>query len=313
MTAPARRWWYVAVVAVLVAAGCVGYLVGAGGSSPSDVVVQYLRALAAGDAHRALALGQAPRDRALLTPAVLAEQQRLAPIHDIAVLATDSGGDGAVVTVRYRVGPQSVTDHVVVLRHGSGWVLQHVAVDLELSGAAGLPSPTLFDRAAGAGTDLYVFPGAIRLGSADPNFALVPATAVFTDPDVPAMVSPRAQLSPSGRDTLLTVLRSAMAQCARSRSLHPPRCPQRATRPSTPRLVGPSLRWQAPTRYGDLDITVDSRTPGLVHVSGTLAWTLSYAVRPASGKHAVPRSRTVRSALQASVDFTAQPPALRLG
>lgn len=313
MTGHVRRWWYLIAVLLLVAGGSVGYLVSAGGAPPSDVVAAYLHALARGDAAAALALGEAPPDRALLSDTVLAEQQRLAPISHILVLGTETGASGAVVRVRYHVGARPVTNHVVVLREGTRWVLRHVAVDIEISGAVHLREPTVFGRPVGGGSDVYVFPGAVRFGSADADFALDPPVVVFTEPDMPAMARPHAQLSAAGRTALTAVLRSALQQCAASRSLAPPHCPQRASRPAGPGLVATSFRWRPPSGYGGLDITVDSRTPGLAHVSGTLTWTLSYSVRPAHARHSVARSRTVRSTLAATVDFTARPPALRLG
>lgn len=310
------RLVYVVPAVVLIAIGFAVYRIGSGGSSPADVVRSYLSALSRGDARTALALGTASRDSTMLTDQVLRRQQSLAPISSVRVLDSRTGTGGAVVRVRYRIGAQTVTDAIQLLHHDGGWVLAHVAVDVELSSPGSLPRPTVFGIDVPSGGDIYVFPGAVQFGSADPAFGLAPSTAVFSNPDVPALANPTPVLSGTGRATLTKVISAAMARCARSRALHPRDCPQHAARPAARGLVGGSLRWHAPRGYGGLnitDITVDSRSSGLVHVSGPLTWRLTYAVRPAGRKRAVTHSRAVRSHVNATVDFSASPPTLRLG
>jgi hypothetical protein len=313
---PRVRPVYAVLAIALVVIGFAAYTVGSGGSSPADVVRSYFGALSRADAGAALALGAAPTDRTMLTDDVLRQQQSLAPISAVRVLDTRTGSAGAVVRVRYRIGTQVVTDDVELLRRGSGWALNHVAVDVELSAPASLPKPTVFGVAVPAGGDIYVFPGMVQFGSADPAFGLAPSTAVLSDADVPAMASPTPVLSGAGRALLTKVISAAMTRCARSRSLHPRGCPQRAPRPAARGLIASSLRWHAPHQYGDLnitDITVDSRSSGLVSVSGPLTWRLTYSVRPAHAKRAVTRSRSVRTNVTATVDFSASPPTVRLG
>jgi hypothetical protein len=313
---PRGRLGYVAVAVALLAIGFGAYSVGSGGPSPSDVVRSYLDALARGDASAALALGTAPDDRALLTDEVLRQQQNLAPISAVRVLGSRTGSSGAVVRVRYRIGERAVTDAIELLRRGDGWALNHVAVDVELSALSSLPQPTVLGVAAPAGGTVYVFPGIVQFGSADTAFALAPSTAVFSNPDVPAMANPTPVLSDTGRAMLTKVISAAMSRCARSRSLHPHGCPQHVSRAAVRGRVAGSLRWHAPRRYADLDITditVDDDGSALVHVTGPLTWRLTFSVRPAHGKRAVPRSRTVRSTVHATVDFSSSPPTLHLG
>jgi hypothetical protein len=309
------RLIYIAVAVALIAIGFGAYSVGSGGSSPADVVRSYLDALARGDAAAALALGTAPEDRTLLTDDVLRQQQNLAPISAVRVLDSRTGSSGAVVRVRYRIGERTVTDAIELLRRGDGWALNHVAVDVELSALSSLPQPTVFGVAAPADGNLYVFPGIVQLGSADSAFALAPSTAVFSNPDVPALANPTPVLSDTGRAMLTKVISAAMTGCARSRSLHSRGCPQHASRAAVRGMVAGSLRWHAPRRYGALnitDITVDGSGSALVHVSGPLTWRLTFSVRQAHGKRTVSRSRTVRSDVSATVDFSRSPPTLHL-
>lgn len=310
-----RPLGYAVLAVVLVVVGVGAYAIGSSGSSPADVVRSYLDALSRGDAGAALALGTAPPDRTLLTDGVLRQQQSLGPISRVRVLGTTTGSSGAVVRVRYRIGERRVTDAIEVLHRGGGWALRRVAVDVELSARSSLPNPTVFGVGVPTTGDLYVFPGMVQFGSADTAFGLAPATALFSNPDVPAMANPTPVLSGTGRAMLTKLISAAMLRCARSRSLHPAGCPQRTSRPTVHGLVAGSLRWHAPRSYGGLNstaITVGSGSSGAVHVSGPLTWRLSYSVRPAAGKRPVSRSRTVRSTVRATVDFSTSPPNLQL-
>lgn len=314
---PRRRVYIVggALVALLLAGG--GYLAygGTQSRSASSVVLAYLHALVRSDAKTALSLGREPSDPSLLTPQILRAQQARGPITGIHVVGTDSGDYGAVVHVKYRVGGQPVDNHIELTRKGNGWQLVNVAVSIEMSGTNYLPAPSFFGVPLGNRVQVYVFPGLVTFGTVDEDFALTPGSAVFTDPDVPTMVSPRATLSPAGVRAAVGVVRSAMTTCARSRALAPAHCPQRAARPHVAGLVAGSYRWQAPTSYIGLTFPADQRKPSVVHVTGHLTWKLRYLVRPKRAKHAkhaphaVTRTVVVRSSLTGTIDFNTSPPA----
>lgn len=299
----------VGVVALVVAVS--GYLAFGRGSSgsPSSVVGSYLRALARGDARTALSLGKVPTDRSLLTAQILKQQRALGSISAIKIIGTDRGSYGALVHVRYRVGSQAVDNNVEVIPKGRGWTLAHTAVDVLVSGVNLVRMPAVFDQALGARTEIYVFPGMVSFGSMDPNFDLSPAASVFTDPDVPTSVSPRAGLSITGTGVATSAVRGAMEACARVRSLAPASCPQHATLPRIPGLIASSVQWQAPASYSALGYGVDERKPTTVHVTGPLTWRLLYRYLPLHARRTVAGSLAVQTDLAGTLTFDAIPPA----
>jgi hypothetical protein len=300
----------VALIAVLVASGYLVYGASNRGPSATSIVVSYLRALARSDAAAALAMGTAPADRSRLTPQVLHSQQELAPIHDITVVDSRSGDYGAVVRVKYLLGQTPVDDEINVIRRGTGWALPSVAVNVEVSGASYLPAPTALGVPLADTGEVWMFPGVLTFGSTQSDFALTPSTAVFTDPDAPAMVSPQAVLTPGGRSAATAALQSALGRCVSSRSLAPADCPQRIPRSALPGLRTGTARWQQPAGYGALSYTVDDRHADLVHASGRLTFSLEY--RATAGRHIVSRKSAVAAPVSATIDFSTEPPVARL-
>lgn len=300
----------VALVAVLVTSGYLVYGASSGGPSAASIVVSYLRALARSDASAALAMGAVPGDRSRLTPQVLHDQQELAPIRDIRVVDSRTGDYGAVVRVKYLLGQTPVDDQINVVRRGAGWALASVAVNVEVSGASYLPAATALGVPLADTGEVWMFPGVLTFGSAQGDFALTPSTALFTDPDAPAMVSPVAVLTPQGRSAATSALQRALARCVRSLALAPADCPQRIPRSALPGLRSGTARWQQPTGYGALSYTVDDRKAQLVHVSGRLSFSIDY--RAKAGRRTVLRTSAVATPVSATIDFTSEPPVARL-
>ena len=85
---------------------------------PSDAVKSYLEALAAGQAATALSLGDdAPADTSLLTDAVLAQSNKLAPLTDINV--PDVNDEYAYqVAASFKLGKQAVNENFSVAQIG---------------------------------------------------------------------------------------------------------------------------------------------------------------------------------------------------
>ena len=301
-----RRRFTVALFAALLAlVGGLAYLasgVDVGTGTPSGTVVSYLQALARGDAAGALAAGSAPQDRSLLTDEVLAQQQQLAPISRIQVLGTRTGDYGAVVHVSYRIGDQQVDDHLNVIHVDGDWRLASVAVDVEITGRAALPVITVFGKPVPTSRDLFVFPGALKLGAPGANLAVAPATAVITSPDIPALLTLGSSLTAAGQQNGSAAIVTALQGCAQSRSLAPAQCPQQAARPSG--SVANSWRW-AVTGVTGTAFSQDERSPRRFAVTATVSWSLSYQVF-VKGKPAT-RSLTVRTPVAGALDYGQDP------
>ena len=300
-----RRFTIALVAALAVLAGAVVYLalgVDVSAGSPTATVVSYLDALASGDARAALAAGAAPADRTLLTGAVLNEQRKLAPISHIRVLGVQTGDYGALVHVGYRVGGQDVDDRLTLVRDNGEWRLDAVAVDLEISGGSTLPELTVFGQHVSAGNDLWVFPGAVQFTSADEAFAISPQTAVFTDPDVPAVTTLTATLTPAGTAAGTAALAASLQACAASRSLAPAGCPQHASRPAG--AVTGSWRW-AIVGVENPALRQVPNNPRRVNASATVVWRLTYRVQVK--KRRVTRTLAVRTPVHGVLDYAEHP------
>ena len=128
----------------------------------------YFQAVASGDAVGALAYAAVPppaSDGQYLTDTVLAEQLKIGPIHNIAVLGTRTSDGQTVVAVRYTLGfsraPQVVQDSVPVVRRGRAWRLVRAAVNVSVEPAAAGADRLTFAGRPVPTSSVLVFPGAL--------------------------------------------------------------------------------------------------------------------------------------------------------
>jgi hypothetical protein len=267
-----RAWYWIAVLAALaavVAGVAIAYLGATADRGPAGTVADYFAALRRGDAPAALALGDVPDGpHDLLTSAVLAEQQRLAPIEAVSIGATDRTGSRASVTVRYRLGfpgaPRQVTDTVPTVERGGRWQLARtvVAVTLRLTQAV--------DRASVLGAPLpdgttLLFPGAVPVRFDSPYLALAPGSAVsFAGPGEDDL---QVQVTPAGRAAVLGAVATALRRCVQAGA--DPRCPL----PSE-RFVPGSLRGSVGGDLADrLTLSVPPGAEAAIRVAGQVRFT----------------------------------------
>jgi hypothetical protein len=134
-------------------------------SGPDGAVKGYFAALARSDAPAALGFGDLPSGpRDLLTSEVLAEQQKIAPLHDVHITDVARAGSEATVRFSYQLrfarGNQQVTGSLRVEDHDSGWRLAQTAV------ATTVRLDQATDRLTFAGSSVpegqtLLFPGAL--------------------------------------------------------------------------------------------------------------------------------------------------------
>lgn len=152
-----------------------------GNSGPASAVEGYFAALARSDAPAALAYGAVPDGpHDLLTSPVLAEQQRLAPLHDVRIKEVVQDGSRATVHFSYLLGTARARRHVSgavgVVEQSSGWRLAEsaVATTVTLDQAA--------DRISFAGVSVpdgrtLVFPGMLPIRFDTPYLRVRPGSA----------------------------------------------------------------------------------------------------------------------------------------
>jgi hypothetical protein len=260
--------------------------------SPDRVVAGYFDALARSDAPAALGYAEVPSGpRTLLTSAVLREQQRIAAIRGVDVLAVDRSGDTARVSVRYelafRSGSVHVLDAVPVHRSGGSWRMAAAAVPARLHLAAAQRA-TLAGGAVPEGTMLF-FPGAVPLHFDSPYLQLAPDSRYLSF-DSPTDTTLRVQVSPAGRQAVRTALGQALESCYTRSDGGSDTCPL----PSD-RYVPGSLRGAVQPLGDRLTISVGKEPAGVLSITGTATFTGSYqrltyenVPEPGSGSIAVP-------------------------
>ena len=214
-----RVAYWTAVLVALAAMGAGGwyaYDAYRATSAPEAKVRAYFAALARSDAPAALALGDIPAGpHGLLTSQVLAEQQRIAPLHDLHIL--DVAEDGSAATVRYSYqlrfprGNQEFTGSLALTRGGHGWRLAAVAVPVAITVDQARDRFTF----AGAGVPdglTVMFPGALPIRFDTANLQVDQSTAaVQFDGDRTLDVSVEA--SAAARAALTTKLAALVRTC----------------------------------------------------------------------------------------------------
>lgn len=265
----ARRglyWLGVLLGTALLVTGSVVAAVGLTASdSPATVVRNYFAALARGDAPGALSYGDVPAGpRRLLTSAVLLEQQRIAPLTDLAITDTARHGVLATVSVRYVLGfpgaPVSASGLLSLHRTDGEWRLDRVAVATTIVPTTARQRLAVLGAAVPHGAVL-LFPGALPLRLDTPYLELEP-TGDYVSFGTTAPVRVPVQLSRAGRAAFRTAIRDGLHRCLTGSD--DPACPL-----PTERYVPGSVRGAVHGALGG-DLALDPDDPaGLLRYRGT--------------------------------------------
>lgn len=176
-------FWTAVLVALtaLIGGGAFAYFGYRATSGPDGTVRGYFAALARSDAPSALAFGDVPDGpHDLLTSEVLAEQQKIAPLHDVQILDVAQAGGEATVRYSYQLrfarGDEEFTGSLRVVQRDSKWRLARTAV------ATTVRLDQATDRVAFAGTSVpdgptLLFPGALPLRVDTPYLQVDPSTS----------------------------------------------------------------------------------------------------------------------------------------
>ncbi|MGV0687784.1 hypothetical protein [Mycolicibacterium thermoresistibile] len=303
-----------AVLVVLVVVGVIALSSlggsGDGGSSRSAgaAVQGYLEALARGDAEAALSYGAGePASKELLTDEILKSQIEKMPISNIRILSDDSDngvGFGKVhATVNFGDQVSDVT--FLMKKSGNVWKLDSAAVRLDLSTQASsnraMSTLTVFGKTVGDSV-LYLFPGYIEWGTNNKNVTaqgqplLLDALTGYAGGSAPKIV-----LSDSARKSITSAVRSYLDECARSKSLSPEGCPQRAFEYGA---VDGTVTWHAPGT-DNLQISFDGYS---MEARVTLNGQFPYTVQ---GRDGAPINGSDHFMLYGRADLNQTPPVLK--
>lgn len=187
-------------------------------SSPRATVGSYFSALRRADAPKALSLGvPAVGDTHLLTSSVLAQQQRIGPIHDVVVGAVRQSANAADVAVSYRIGgsgPPNRNETIALRRKGNGWELDRTSSSVTIHFQNAAHRATLGGAALPTNA-VRMFPGDIPIGF-DTRALQVDPTLKSVTLSADAAVEIRAVLSSDGRASLSSMLDTAAKACLSS-------------------------------------------------------------------------------------------------
>lgn len=178
------------VVAVAAIITAVAYRSRQESAPPAEVVAAYLRALAAGDADAAMALGAAtPRSTTLLTGEVLNRQLEELPITDVHVdgeqATPATNADRVYVKASAAFGGKRSEGLIQVVRTSTSWKLASAfltarAGSRNSSHGMAFDTLTVFDQPIEEGL-IAVFPGALSVSTSNPFLDVNQPTPILLD------------------------------------------------------------------------------------------------------------------------------------
>lgn len=227
-------FWTASLVAVIALLGgaAYAYLGYRATSGPGATVRGYFAALARSDAPAALAFGDVPDGpHGLLTSEVLAQQQQIAPLHDVRILDVATAGDEATVRysyqLRFALGGRTASGNLRVLHRASRWRLAQTAVPVTVRLVQASDRVTFAGSSLPAGRTL-LFPGALPLHLDTPYLQVrsATATAQFAGGST---IDIDLELTAAGRAGLIAALTKRLAACASGHDAAPD-CPLPSSR-----------------------------------------------------------------------------------
>lgn len=209
---------------------------GASGSlSAEETILEYLHALAAGDALKALSFSQEPPpDTSLLTDEVLAQQVAEWPLSEINIDTTVDNVAMArtTATVSVKFGDKAFTDDISVTKNTDGlWRIDYVANEFKPhQDSAQYKTLTVFGKEITFGESFYLFPGYVGVKTSNEYLDApvrtdyLPVFSAFPTLSASAL-EVEFELNDNGTTAVTTAVEEAFAKCETSRQIAPPDCP----------------------------------------------------------------------------------------
>jgi hypothetical protein len=194
---------------------------------PSDAVMGYLQALAAGDAVAALSFAADPAPTGpLLTNEVLAKSGERADLTDIQVPVVDDQ-NATSVSATYSLGNSAVSESFDVVKVADTWKLSRTVKDLDIGFIVGGSVPVKINGVEVDQDSVAVLPGSYTFSTGLPyvgygskNVVLVKSPYVEAD-----TYRIQSQLTKSGEKAVISAARKSYHNCLDANSLSPKNCP----------------------------------------------------------------------------------------
>jgi hypothetical protein len=194
---------------------------------PSDAVMGYLQALAAGDAVAALSFAADPAPTGpLLTNEVLAKSGERADLTGIQVPVVDDQ-NATSVSATYSLGNSAVSESFDVVKVADTWKLSRTVKDLDIGFIVGGSVPVKINGVEVDQDSVAVLPGSYTFSTGLPyvgygskNVVLVKSPYVEAD-----TYRIQSQLTKSGEKAVISAARKSYHNCLDANSLSPKNCP----------------------------------------------------------------------------------------
>jgi hypothetical protein len=283
--------------------------------TPKETVQQYLEALAANDAEKALSFGASqPASTELLTNDILGKQNAKMPLTNIRVLDEDTSSEVigmSQVHVAVNFGTVVSDVELRLKKDGQGvWKLENAAVKIEAPLGAdsikALDTLTVFDKKLDKGS-LYLFPGYMEIGSTN-KYLEVTAEPILLDGLAAygsSSLRPKFKMNDAGSQAIEQQLSDAFDNCTRSRQLNPSGCPTKVAAYDAYDAVDGTVSWGKADLSG-VTIGELSDYNMTVQLSGKATMTVSYQTTDGGTKRGV-----ATSYVSAEADMTTTPPTLK--
>jgi hypothetical protein len=194
---------------------------------PSDAVMGYLQALAAGDAVAALSFAADPAPTGpLLTNEVLARSGERAELTEIKVPVVEDQ-NATSVSATYTLGNSAVSESFDVVKAADTWKLSRAVKDLDIGFIVGGSVPVKINGVDVDQDSVAVLPGSYAfttglpyVGYGSKNVVLVKSPYVEAD-----TYRIQSQLTKSGEKAVVSATRTSYNKCLDANSLSPKNCP----------------------------------------------------------------------------------------
>jgi hypothetical protein len=194
---------------------------------PSDAVMGYLQALAAGDAVAALSFAADPAPTGpLLTNEVLARSGQRADLTEIQVPVVEDQ-NATSVSATYSLGNSAVSESFDVVKVADTWKLSRAVKDLDIGFIVGGSVPVKINGVDVNQDSVAVLPGSYAfttglpyIGYGSKNVVLVKSPYVEAD-----TYRIQSQLTKPGEKAVVSATRKSYNKCLDANSLSPKNCP----------------------------------------------------------------------------------------
>jgi hypothetical protein len=193
---------------------------------PSDAVMGYLQALAAGDAVGALSFAADPAPTGpLLTDEVLARSGEDAELTEIQVPVVEDQ-NATSVSATYTLGNTAVSESFDVVNVGNTWKLSRAVKDLDISFIVDGSVPVKINGVDVDQDSVAVLPGSYTFTTGLPYIGYGSNVVLVKSPYVEAdTYRIQSQLTKSGEKAVVSATRKSYNKCLNTNSLSPQNCP----------------------------------------------------------------------------------------